>query len=215
MLCYHGRQASNLPEEKAHIVWASSFHPLGLVIMSTSEFYGLIFHWSFCRIVEGSSDGGSSWYALDRQTSQKFDSRFQRKLYRIESCKTQSNAFRYLWILWILCLPTLPPTCQKSTFKRLLNCEFYRFTFLSVRDVKSTSRLQIGSIDLYAENRQLPMQEEKAWVKGGVDKGQREERPREMLNCVITDLVYDNIYSSLVLADVFGQIWRYICFEFQ
>ncbi|XP_048499166.1 peptide-N(4)-(N-acetyl-beta-glucosaminyl)asparagine amidase isoform X2 [Beta vulgaris subsp. vulgaris] len=81
-------------------------------------------------IVEGSSDGGSSWYALDRQTSQKFDSRFQRKLYRIESCKTQSNAFR--------------------------------FTFLSVRDVKSTSRLQIGSIDLYAENRQLPMQEEKA-----------------------------------------------------
>lgn len=43
-------------------------------------------------------------------------------------------------------------------------------------------------------------------MKGGVDKGQREERPREMLNCVITDLVYDNIYSSLVLADVFGQI---------
>uniref|UniRef100_A0A803KPR6 Peptide-N(4)-(N-acetyl-beta-glucosaminyl)asparagine amidase n=1 Tax=Chenopodium quinoa TaxID=63459 RepID=A0A803KPR6_CHEQI len=71
-------------------------------------------------IVEGSSDGGSNWYVLDRQTSQKFDSRFQRKLYRVGSRHTQSNAIR--------------------------------FTFLSVRDVKSTSRLQIGSIDLYAGN---------------------------------------------------------------
>ncbi|XP_021742232.1 peptide-N(4)-(N-acetyl-beta-glucosaminyl)asparagine amidase-like [Chenopodium quinoa] len=71
-------------------------------------------------IVEGSSDGGSSWYVLDRQTSQTFDSRFQCKLYRVGTRHTLSNAIR--------------------------------FTFLSVRDVKSTSRLQIGSIDLYAGN---------------------------------------------------------------
>ncbi|KAL9225488.1 hypothetical protein vseg_001405 [Gypsophila vaccaria] len=70
--------------------------------------------------LEASTDGGSTWKILDRQTSQKFDSRFQRKLYKIESCSRQSNAFR--------------------------------FSFLAVRDAASNSRLQIGSIDLYANN---------------------------------------------------------------
>uniref|UniRef100_A0A7C9ERG9 Transglutaminase-like domain-containing protein n=1 Tax=Opuntia streptacantha TaxID=393608 RepID=A0A7C9ERG9_OPUST len=69
-------------------------------------------------ILEGSSDEGSSWYVLDEQTSQKFEDRFQRKSYKIESCSRQSNAFR--------------------------------FRFLAVRDAGSTSRLQIGGIDLYA-----------------------------------------------------------------
>ena len=33
---------------------------------------------------------------MDRQTSQNFENRFQRKLYKIELSNTQSNAFRYL-----------------------------------------------------------------------------------------------------------------------
>ncbi|KNA14976.1 hypothetical protein SOVF_102390, partial [Spinacia oleracea] len=49
-------------------------------------------------IVEGSSDGGMKWYVIDRQTCQKFDSRFQRKLYRIASCHTQSNALRFTFL---------------------------------------------------------------------------------------------------------------------
>ncbi|KAK9735305.1 hypothetical protein RND81_04G197400 [Saponaria officinalis] len=47
-------------------------------------------------ILEASPDGGSTWNIIDRQTSQKFDSRFQRKLYNIKSCSTQSNAFSFL-----------------------------------------------------------------------------------------------------------------------
>ncbi|XP_074292665.1 peptide-N(4)-(N-acetyl-beta-glucosaminyl)asparagine amidase isoform X1 [Silene latifolia] len=71
-------------------------------------------------ILEASTDGGSTWNILDRQTSQKFDGRFQRKLYKIKSCSPQSNAFR--------------------------------FSFSAVRNSESNSRLQIGSIDLYAKN---------------------------------------------------------------
>ncbi|KAL5566255.1 hypothetical protein UlMin_029419 [Ulmus minor] len=72
-------------------------------------------------VLEGSDDGGSSWYRLDEQTSQIFDSRFQRKTYRVASPSRPSTAFR--------------------------------FRFLAVRDVHSTSRLQIGSIDLYSESK--------------------------------------------------------------
>ncbi|XP_043702666.1 peptide-N(4)-(N-acetyl-beta-glucosaminyl)asparagine amidase isoform X2 [Telopea speciosissima] len=69
-------------------------------------------------VVEGSDDGGSSWYVLDKQTSQMFEKRFQRKTFKIHSVGRLSNAFR--------------------------------FRFLAVRDVQATSRLQIGSIDLFA-----------------------------------------------------------------
>ncbi|KAK6233012.1 hypothetical protein SCA6_003085 [Theobroma cacao] len=69
-------------------------------------------------VVEGSNDGGSSWHVLDKQTSQVFNKRFQRKTYKIRSTGFSSNTFR--------------------------------FRFLAVRDIQSTSRLQVGSIDLYA-----------------------------------------------------------------
>ncbi|KAG6415594.1 hypothetical protein SASPL_123007 [Salvia splendens] len=69
-------------------------------------------------ILEGSEDGGSTWLMLDKQTSEKFDKRFQRKTYEVGSRSFLANAFR--------------------------------FRFLAVRDAKSTSRFQIGSIDLYA-----------------------------------------------------------------
>ncbi|GFP92963.1 peptide-n(4)-(n-acetyl-beta-glucosaminyl) asparagine amidase [Phtheirospermum japonicum] len=69
-------------------------------------------------IVEGSEDGGSSWHILDKQTSQKFSERFQRKTFAIK--KSQS--------------------VLANTF---------RLRFLAVRDATSTSRFQIGSIDLY------------------------------------------------------------------
>jgi len=59
-------------------------------------FFVLFLSVAFSRILEGSSDEGSSWYVLDEQTSQKFEDRFQRKSYKIESCSRQSNAFRYL-----------------------------------------------------------------------------------------------------------------------
>ncbi|XP_021750543.1 peptide-N(4)-(N-acetyl-beta-glucosaminyl)asparagine amidase-like isoform X2 [Chenopodium quinoa] len=91
-----------------------------IIVASYSITCSQIRRFAISLIVEGSSDGGSNWYVLDRQTSQKFDSYFQRKLYRVGSRHTQSNAIR--------------------------------FTFLSVRDVKSTLRLQICSIYLYAGN---------------------------------------------------------------
>lgn len=69
-------------------------------------------------VLEGSDDEGSNWHILDKQTSQKFGSRFQRRTYRVASSSLPSNTFR--------------------------------FRFLAVRDVHSTSRLQIGSIDLYS-----------------------------------------------------------------
>ncbi|KAG7533579.1 Rad4/PNGase transglutaminase-like fold [Arabidopsis thaliana x Arabidopsis arenosa] len=68
-------------------------------------------------VLEGSNDGGSSWCVLDKQTSQVFEERFQRKSYKITTPGFQANLFR--------------------------------FRFLSVRDMNSTSRLQLGSIDLY------------------------------------------------------------------
>ncbi|XP_042477367.1 peptide-N(4)-(N-acetyl-beta-glucosaminyl)asparagine amidase [Macadamia integrifolia] len=68
-------------------------------------------------VVEGTDDGGSSWHVLDKQTSQMFEKRFQRKTFKIHSLGCPSNAFR--------------------------------FRFLAVRDVQATSRLQIGSIDLF------------------------------------------------------------------
>lgn len=46
------------------------------------------------RIVEGSSDGGTSWNILDKQTSQMFDKRFHRKTFKIESVGQMYNAFR-------------------------------------------------------------------------------------------------------------------------
>jgi peptide-N4-(N-acetyl-beta-glucosaminyl)asparagine amidase len=70
-------------------------------------------------ILEGSSDEGNNWQVLDKQTSQFFKDRFQRKTYMINSASSPSNLFR--------------------------------FRFLAVKDIQSTSRLQIGSIDLYAK----------------------------------------------------------------
>lgn len=46
------------------------------------------------RIVEGSSDGGTSWNILDKQTSQMFDKRFHRETFKIESGRQMYNAFR-------------------------------------------------------------------------------------------------------------------------
>ncbi|XP_019053734.1 PREDICTED: peptide-N(4)-(N-acetyl-beta-glucosaminyl)asparagine amidase isoform X2 [Nelumbo nucifera] len=69
-------------------------------------------------VVEGSDDGGSSWYVLDKQMSQIFTKRFQRKTFKIGSTHRLSNAFR--------------------------------FRFLAVRNAQQTTRLQIGSIDLFA-----------------------------------------------------------------
>ncbi|GAU11615.1 hypothetical protein TSUD_346070 [Trifolium subterraneum] len=70
-------------------------------------------------ILEGSNDEGNSWQVLDKQTSQFFKDRFQRRTYMINSAHSPSNLFR--------------------------------FRFLAVKDTQSTSRLQIGSIDLYTK----------------------------------------------------------------
>ncbi|CAK9136042.1 unnamed protein product [Ilex paraguariensis] len=45
-------------------------------------------------VVEGSDDGGSTWRVLDKQTSQMFTKRFQRKTFEIQSQGVLSNAFR-------------------------------------------------------------------------------------------------------------------------
>ncbi|TXG65906.1 hypothetical protein EZV62_007181 [Acer yangbiense] len=49
-------------------------------------------------VVEGSNDGGSSWHVLDKQTSQMFGNRFQRKTYKIKSTGFLSNAFRFRFL---------------------------------------------------------------------------------------------------------------------
>ncbi|KAJ8760701.1 hypothetical protein K2173_017745 [Erythroxylum novogranatense] len=69
-------------------------------------------------VVEGSDDGGLNWHVLDKQTSQVFEKRYQRRTFEVES-------------------------------KGLL-CNAFRFRFLSVKDVQSTSRLQLSGIDLYS-----------------------------------------------------------------
>ncbi|XP_020210972.1 peptide-N(4)-(N-acetyl-beta-glucosaminyl)asparagine amidase isoform X1 [Cajanus cajan] len=72
-------------------------------------------------VLEGSSDDGISWQVLDKQASQFFEDRFQRRTYIISSASFPCNVFR--------------------------------FRFLAVRDIRSTSRLQIGSIDFYAKSK--------------------------------------------------------------
>ncbi|KAL0282862.1 UNVERIFIED_CONTAM: Peptide-N(4)-(N-acetyl-beta-glucosaminyl)asparagine amidase [Sesamum angustifolium] len=49
-------------------------------------------------IIEGSEDGGSSWRILDKQTSQKFDKRFQRKTFAVKSQSFLANAFRFRFL---------------------------------------------------------------------------------------------------------------------
>ncbi|MQM22608.1 hypothetical protein Taro_055662 [Colocasia esculenta] len=48
-------------------------------------------------ILEGSADGGCSWFTLDTQRSQQFDERFQRKTYKIKT-RISSNAFRFRFL---------------------------------------------------------------------------------------------------------------------
>ncbi|KAL0455284.1 UNVERIFIED_CONTAM: Peptide-N(4)-(N-acetyl-beta-glucosaminyl)asparagine amidase [Sesamum latifolium] len=49
-------------------------------------------------IIEGSEDGGSSWRILDKQISQKFDKRFQRKTFAVKSRSFLANAFRFRFL---------------------------------------------------------------------------------------------------------------------
>lgn len=45
-------------------------------------------------VIEGSNDGGLIWHILDKQTSQMFETRFQRKTYKVMSLGLPSNMFR-------------------------------------------------------------------------------------------------------------------------
>ncbi|XP_031397412.1 peptide-N(4)-(N-acetyl-beta-glucosaminyl)asparagine amidase isoform X2 [Punica granatum] len=49
-------------------------------------------------VIEGSDDSGDSWRVLDRQTSQLFENRFQRKTFLIKSTGLLSNAFRFRFL---------------------------------------------------------------------------------------------------------------------
>ncbi|CAL5381346.1 unnamed protein product [Camellia sinensis] len=49
-------------------------------------------------VLEGSDDGGSSWRALDKQTSQMFKNRFERKTFKIRSVGFLANAFRFRFL---------------------------------------------------------------------------------------------------------------------
>lgn len=50
-------------------------------------------------VVEGSDDGGSSWHILDKQISQMFDTRFQRKTFEVKSQTLLANAFRFRFLV--------------------------------------------------------------------------------------------------------------------
>lgn len=80
-------------------------YPLMLVCISVRNYFSLrscILYtqssWAISvllfRVVEGSNDGGSSWRVLDEQFSQRFETRFQRKTFKINSVGLSSNAFR-------------------------------------------------------------------------------------------------------------------------
>ncbi|KAK9149971.1 hypothetical protein Syun_008280 [Stephania yunnanensis] len=47
-------------------------------------------------VLEGTNDGGLTWYILDEQTSQTFEHRFQRKVFKVKSVEHPSNTFRFL-----------------------------------------------------------------------------------------------------------------------
>ncbi|KAK9152592.1 hypothetical protein Sjap_000072 [Stephania japonica] len=49
-------------------------------------------------VLEGSNDGGLTWYILDERTSQMFEHRFQRKVFKVESVEHPSNAFRFKFL---------------------------------------------------------------------------------------------------------------------
>ncbi|XP_027161166.1 peptide-N(4)-(N-acetyl-beta-glucosaminyl)asparagine amidase [Coffea eugenioides] len=45
-------------------------------------------------VLEGSQDGGLNWHILDKETSQMFEERFQRKVFKVKSLGILANAFR-------------------------------------------------------------------------------------------------------------------------
>ncbi|KAJ0078547.1 hypothetical protein Patl1_23328 [Pistacia atlantica] len=49
-------------------------------------------------VLEASGDAGSSWRLLDKQTSQMFENRFQRKTFKIKSTGFLSNVFRFRFL---------------------------------------------------------------------------------------------------------------------
>ncbi|KAG5539354.1 hypothetical protein RHGRI_019791 [Rhododendron griersonianum] len=49
-------------------------------------------------VLEGSDDGGSSWRVLDKQNSQMFKNRFERRAYKIASVGFLANAFRFRFL---------------------------------------------------------------------------------------------------------------------
>lgn len=59
-------------------------------VVNTETFY----EYPSFRVLEGSDDGGSSWRVLDKQISQMFKNRFERRTYKIASVGFLANAFR-------------------------------------------------------------------------------------------------------------------------
>lgn len=65
----------------------------------------------------------------------------------------QNNICTNCWICIIFVLPNLQKLC------------LCRFRFLAVRDIQCTSRLQIGSIDLYAKTLWIQYREIISWIE--------------------------------------------------
>lgn len=56
-------------------------------------------HKQLChRVLEGSTDGGSTWNTIDARSSVIFDSRFYRKTFTVDK-RYKANAFRYVQYL--------------------------------------------------------------------------------------------------------------------
>ncbi|XP_052194521.1 peptide-N(4)-(N-acetyl-beta-glucosaminyl)asparagine amidase isoform X2 [Diospyros lotus] len=49
-------------------------------------------------VLEGSDDGGSTWHLLDKQTSQMFENRYERKTFKISSVLFAANAYRFRFL---------------------------------------------------------------------------------------------------------------------
>ena len=57
---------------------------------------------SIChRVLEGSTDGGSTWNTIDTRSSEIFETRFFRKTFTVDK-RCEANAFRYVLYYWLM-----------------------------------------------------------------------------------------------------------------
>lgn len=107
-----------------------------------------------CRVLEGSTDQGSTWNTIDARSSVIFSSRFCRKSFTVDK-SYKANVLRYVLWFYIIVWYSRAALCIILATKNKLCSPFARFRFLRVRESSANPRFQIGSIDFYGKNRMV------------------------------------------------------------